>query len=312
MDTIDEMPGARLNFSTNRRGLLGAGLAAVGAATAKPALALSPQRALDLTDPRVALTTYVKLRGSTANETVFQSYEGDIFLVADGKVGIPLCGFQGIQKSLWRNDGKGGFRNADYDVGFYVDYHTREILREWRNPVTGRTVEVFHYRGGPTGGHFGQGAQAKDVYGDAKGRWSVVGDHIWHTSANWGERPNPMLPHDWPLASSGETLLGSMSISFAGRVSEVADPAVAMAPGWQTWTNTTAWMPWMEMGQRPGFNLWRWIGAKGIDPRAIDPALVAAAESVWPGYVHGDAIWKEPTSGRTDYMRLKRGLPVTK
>ena len=296
----------------DRRGLLAAGFAA-GGALALPAEAAAPvRRTLDLADPQTAVTSYVKLRGSIADETVFQPYEGDIFLIADGMVGIPLCGFRGIQKSIWRSDGKGGHSNADYDVGFYVDYRTREILHEWANPVTGRTVEVFHYRGGPSGGHFRVGAQGGDVYGDAQGRWSMIGDHIWHTSSNWGERPNPMTPAEWPLASSGETLLGSMSLSFAGRVGEVTDPAVAMAPAWQMWTNCTAWMPWMEMGQRPGFNLWRWIGAKGADPATIDPLLVAAVEGVWPGYVRRDAIWQEPTAGRVDYMRLKRGLPVTR
>lgn len=299
--------------SLGRRDLLLGGAALAGGTMVFPGAAGAKNpTALQLSDSRVSLTSYVKLRGSVADETVFQPYEGDIFLVADGKVGIPLCGFRGIQKSQWRRDGQGGFTNADYDVGFYVDYHSREILHDWVNPVTGRTVEVYHYRGGPSGGHFRAGSQGGDVYGDAKGRWSMIGDHIWHTSANWGERPNPMSPAEWPLASSGETLLGSMSLSFAGRVSEVADPAVSMAPAYQIWTNTTAWMPWMEMGQRPGFNLWRWIGAKGADRTAIDPALVRAVEAVWPGYVHDDAIWKEPTAGRVDYMRLKRGLPITR
>jgi hypothetical protein len=304
-----------LDAQIERRRLLGAGFgttAAMMLPVSGDAAPIPRYHTLDLSDPQVAVASYVKLRGSTADETVFQPYEGDIFFVADGKVGIPLCGFRGIQKSVWRSDGKGGHSNAHYDVGFYVDYHTREILRHWDNPVTGSRVEVYHYRGGPTGGHFRVGAQGGDIYGDAQGRWSIIGDHIWHTSSNWGERPNPMSPAEFPLSSSGETLLGSMSISFAGRVSEVADPAIHMARGWQTWTNTTAWMPWMEMGQRPGFNFWRWIGAKGADPRSIDPALIAAAESVWPGYVHGDTIWKEPTSGRTDYMRLKRGLPLTR
>jgi hypothetical protein len=269
------------------------------------------RKTLDLTDPRIALASYLKLRGSTDDETVFQPYEGDIFLVADGKPGVALCGFKGLQKSHWRRQPDGSHVNQDFDVGFYVDYLSRATLRTWRNPLTGSEVEVFHYRGGPSGGRFTIGHSAGDVYGDLVGRWTALGDQIWHTASSWGERPNPLQPSEWPRASSGKTLLGSMSLSFAGRLDEVASGSVHQARTLQIWTNTTSWMPWMEMGQRPGFNLWRWIGAKGTPARELDPALVAEVEGICPGYVSRDTVWSQPTSGRNDYMRLKRGLPLT-
>jgi hypothetical protein len=257
------------------------------------------------------LQAYLKLRGSIADETVLSPYEGDIFLVADGQVGIPLCGFKGVQKSVWRRHADGTHTNEDYDLGFYGDYASRETLDTWNNPLTGKTVRVFHYRGGPTGGTFKVGVRANDAYSDVMGRWSVIGGQIWHTSASWGERPNPLHPADWPLASSGETLLGSMSMSFAGRIQEVADRSIRQVPALQLWTNTTSWMPWMEMGRRPGSNLWRWLGAKGTPAAAIDASLVAALEQVWPGYINHGESWTVPTSGRIDYMRLKSGLALT-
>jgi hypothetical protein len=297
-----------------RRDLLtvGPAVAANGVALASQALALPPVPRLDLRDPRVALQTYVRLRGSTADSTVFQSYSGDIFLIADGQVGIPLCGFVGIQKSIWRGDDRGGFTNSDYDLGFYVDYESRAILDRWRNPVTGDTVQVYHYRGGPSGARFAPDGPNTDVYGGVAGRWSLVGDQIWHTTASWGERPNPLTPEEWPKASSGKTVLGSMSLTFGGRLSDLTGPARHTPRSFQIWTNVTAWMPWMEMGQRSGFNFWRWVGAKGVARKELAPELVAAAEKVWPGFVERDAVWKQPTSGRLDYIRAKRGLEPTR
>jgi hypothetical protein len=294
-----------------RRRLLCATAGITGLTLALPARTKPIASALDLHDARIALRSYVKLRGSLADETVFQPYEGDILYIADGAVPIPLCGFMGLQKSWWRRTGPESFSNQDYDVGFYVDYQTREILDHWRNPITGKTVKVYHYRGGPSGGTHAVGLPDGDVYGGSAGRWSVCGEQLWHTASLWGERPNPLRPSDWPLASSGETLLGSMSLSFAGRLAEVADPAIDQVPALQIWTNTTGWMPWMEMGQRPGFNMWRWIGAKGTARAQLDPALVEAVERVAPGFVSRDTVWKTPTSGRIDYMRLTRGQPIT-
>jgi hypothetical protein len=262
-----------MKANADRRGFLRASVGLTGVALALPAGTAEITSALDLRDPKIALEAYVKLRGSTADETVFQPYEGDIFLMADGHAGQPLCGFNGVQKSVWRRDDKGGFSHTDYDLGFYVDYESREILKTWNNPLTGKTVEVFHYRGGPSGGRFAVGNPSTDVYGGPAGRWSKFGDQLWHTASSWGERPNPMSVKDWPLASSGERLFGSMSLSFAGRVSEVADPKIHRPQSLQLWTNATAFMPWMEMAQRPGGNLWRWIGAKGVPASKLPDGL---------------------------------------
>ncbi len=146
--------------NATRRHLLFAAAGLSGAALAAPRGSLPAGSRLDLSDPRIALESYVKLRGSTADETVFQPYGGDIFVAADGQLGVPLLGFRGLQKSVWRRGADGGWTNQDYDLGFYVDYQTRAILDLWRNPVTAREVRVFHYRGGPSGGRFALGAVA--------------------------------------------------------------------------------------------------------------------------------------------------------
>jgi hypothetical protein len=296
-----------------RRHLLFAAAGLSGVALAAPRGSVPAHPRLDLSDPRVALESYVKLRGSTVDETVYQPYGGDIFLTADGKLGVPLIGFWGLQKSHWRRAADGSWSNQDYDLGFYVDYRTRQILDRWRNPVTGREVKVYHYRGGPTGGRFAVGAEAegRDPYSNLEGRWTVAGNQVWYTTSVWGERPNPLKAGEFPEAWSGDTLRNSMSSTYAGRLEDLADPTVTQVPGLQVWSNTSSWMHWMEMGREPGYNHWRWIGAKGTALRDLDPALVAAAERAWPGYVTRDAGWKVPTAGGLDYLRLRRGLSVT-
>ena len=102
-----------------------------------------------------------------------------------------------------------------------------------------------------------------------------------------------------------------MSTTYAGQLAELADPAVRQVRGLQVWSNNSSWMHWMEMGRQPGCNHWRWIGAKGTAVRDLDPALVAASERAWPGYVTRDTAWKVPTSGGLDYLRQRRGLPLT-
>lgn len=306
-------------ITTNRRhllfaaaGLTGVALAAPrGAAAAGVATARGVRR-LDFSDPRTALESYVKLRGSTRDETVWQPYGGDIFAIRDGEVGIPLAGFWGLQKSRWKKTPDDAYVNEDYDLGFYVDYRTRKILERWTNPITGEDVQVYHYRGGPSGGRFAVGSTGhEDPYSRLDGRWNVVGDQVWYTSSVWGERPNTMPKDEFPEAWSGDKLRNSMSTTYVGSLAALADPNVHQVPGPQVWSNTSSWQAWMRMGARPGYSQWRWVGAKGAAVRDLDPALAEACERAWPGYVTKDAGWKTPTAGTPDYMRLKRGLPVT-
>ena len=184
--------------------------------------------------------------------------------------------------STARRSADGSWINQDYDLGFYVDYQTRAVLDRWRNPVTAREAKVFHYRGGPSSGHFALGAVAGvgDPYSNLDGRWTVAGRQVWYTASVWGERPNPLQPGEFPEAWSGDTLRNSMSSTYSGALMELADPAVSQVSGLQVWSNTSSWMHWMEMGQRPGYNHWRWVGAKGTAVRDLEPALVAAVERV--------------------------------
>ena len=298
--------------TTSRRHLLFAAAGLSGATLAAPRGTPPAGGRLDLADPRIAVESYVKLRGSTRDETVFQPYGGDIFAIADGAVGIPLLGFWGLQKTRWRRAGEGAWTNQDYDLGFYVDYATREILKRWRNPLTGEEIDVHHYRGGPSGGRFAPGeTRSTDPYGHLGGRWSTVGDQVWYTVSTWGERPNPLPREEFPESWVGATLRNSMTTTYAGSLAALADPRVHQVRGLQVWSNTSSWQPWMRMGARPGQAQWRWIGAKGAPAGELDPRLVAACEAAWPGYVTRDAGWKMPTSGGLDYLRARRGLPPT-
>ncbi len=283
--------------NSTRRHLLFAAAGPSGVTLSAPRGSLPTGSRLNLSDPRVALECYVKLRGSMVDATVFQPYGGDIFLAADGRLGVPLLGFWGLQKSVWRRGADGSWTNQDYDLGFYVDYQTRASLDRWRNPVTGREVKAYHYRGGPSGGRFALGA--------------VAGRQVWYSASVWGERSNPLQAGEFPEAWLGDTLRNSMSSTYSGPLAELADPAVNQVSGLQVWSNTSSWMHWMEMGQRPGYNHWRWIGAKGTAVGDLEPAQVASVERAWPGDVTRHAAWKTPTSGGLDYLRLRRGLALT-
>ena len=180
----------------------------------------------------------------------------------------------------------------------------------WRNPVTGETVEVIPYISGPSGGHFRPGVKADDPYGHGQGRWGRAGDHIWQTGSTVLSWDNPLSPTLHPKAWSGARVRTSMSTTYSGHLSDVADPAISAAPAALVWNDILSPSPWMRMGRRDVICDWRMIGAKATDKATLNPALVAEVETVVPGYISADTVWSGPSGGWTQYLaRYPEGEP---
>lgn len=285
-------------------------LASAGGLTLSTAAASSAQaqtRPLDLTDPATALEAFVKLRGSTADETVYQVYGGNIFQAIEGEVPKPILGFWGLQKANWRSDGDGGYLSTDYDLGLYVDHESREIIDVWKNPLTGKNIEVMHYRSGPTESTHSLKDEDGSDYGSFRDGWQITGDHVSNEFTSWSDSKNLLQPDEYPLGSTGERFRISHSWTLMGRMSELSDPTLTKAPCSYVWTFVSPWTPWMEMAQRPGQVVWRWIGHKVMSRSDIPQDLIAGVEKVWPGYVDDERPWEEQSSGWNQYKWMKDG-----
>lgn len=297
------------NAINRRTVLLTSGAGLTGAAV-RPTLVNAANTKLDLSDPAMGLEAFVKLRGSTAHETVYQVYSGNIFQAVNGQVPRPIIGFWGLQKTLWRPDGKGGYHSTDFDLGLYVDPESGEVLDTWDNHLTGTSNEVMHYRSGPAEGHASLAAEnAKtERYTDL---WQITGDSVSHESTTASDRKNLLQPDEYPLGSTGERFLTSQSYTLMGRMSELADPSANKVPCSYLWSFIAPWPPWMEMGRREDFVVWRWVGHKVMSEADIPANLIAAVENVWPGYTTEDRPWEEPSSGWNQYQWKKDGHTPT-
>lgn len=307
------MDNANAQTLTRRNALAGAGGLTLSAATASASQAQTqPQSpSSDLSDPATGLEAYVKLRGSTADEAVYQVYSGNIFQAVHGEVPRPVIGFWGLQKSNWRPDGAGGYLNTDYDLGLYVDPDSREVLGTWDNHLTGKSNDVMHYRSGPSEGVHSVGAEGGGVYGTFTDNWHVTGDQVVHETTTWSDRKNLLQPDAYPLGSTGERFRTSMSYSLMGRKSELLDPTISKAPCSYIWSFIAPWPPWMEMGQRDDFVVWRWVGHKLMSRSEIPQDLIDGVEAVWPGYVDDTRPWEEGSSGWNQYKWKKDGHTPT-
>lgn len=313
--------------------LLGAALAAspVGMASAvaapsstrgAPSPLVPASGPLSLT-PAEALRVFRKL---TCSETdgleVTIHYSGVTFAVDQQGVTTPLYGMSGISPSRTFMQPDGSVRFLANEVGLFTDLASGEVLESWRNPLTGRTLDVWHLRNGPlnfaidpsrplsTGGW----RLLRDVAGAAKEfqlPLVVQGDQLLMPLDAQASRRNPLKPEDWPLESTGDRLVYSEHNTWSADANEVLLRDVATPRITAAWHSHKPWRPWMLMGRTPGF-IYNHLMARKIDSLDEVPAPVRAyALKHFSAFLSAPEKWSgEYVDDWSHFMRMRRPVPV--
>ena len=291
-----------------RRSLVAAGLAAPALA----AMGRRPSRAsVDLFDPEGGHRANVKLRGSLGNEWVWRHYWGETYAALPGEPPTPLFKFEGAIKTQWTDNGDGTHTELLYDMSGNVDWDTGELLTRFENPITGKTNDVMHTWDGPnrtTYSKFGP------IYPWTNERptepvvlpWKIVGDSVWLTDRGNFERPHPLDPEEWPLASSGKTTISMINVTLSGLLADIEDDSRLSVPHNMTWTTMRSWLPWLLLGQRPGLMLTIGKGRKLQGPEALPPSMRDIIDALQPNFISDDAPWTEATNSWTRYMNERQ------
>lgn len=198
--------------------------------------------------PEEAQRSYLRLVYSGADDEVIWSILG----VKYGRLGNELT-------ELWNTNTfgfsrisypeEGGYRVDTLEVVFYTELLSGERLETWQNPYTSSEVEVivpapvavtsFHSEVGPSertargGIRIAESVQApRTIGGDT---WVQVEKRVTVTPEQ----------ADAPVFSSTEF------IDYRGRTDELESDAPRVAATLQL-EIVSDWLPWMEMGDRPG------------------------------------------------------------
>jgi Protein of unknown function (DUF1838) len=233
-------------------------LAAVALATSalavqkkKTAVAPPPPK-LDLSKPEDVVTANRKLHSSTTDgKPVIYDFWGKTYSRVPGERDRLLFTWHAMNirasKSVVDEKGQKGYRMVSREVVFYQDPATGEVLRKWKNPWTGKEVEVLHVANDPVN-------QAPMFPMSARGpaTWAGVSKNGQGTLAF--EVP---LFYKNPLAGEYQENVGGYyhateMFLFYYRDEELLDPKLDTINVQVGWTRLSSWLPWMEMAGRAG------------------------------------------------------------
>lgn len=260
-------------MSLNRRALL-LGLAATGLP--------GGGRAADLTDPDELLLAFMRLAGSLDDRLVIWWMDGMRYGVVDAHATLLFGMKVGMFHRFFRQP-DGRFAVAMFELTYYTDLDTGELLEEFHNPYTGATNRARHVRLGPEIRHqTGAGIARPDnpmvkAYHSALGPALIRGDDVWiplDVEATI-EFPQPTAP----------SIVLNHYTTVHGRLSDALNPALDSAACELNFQNVLKWEPFMRMGDHPGHMMSRAAGRKLESVDELPADYLAMAERVHGRYI---------------------------
>ena len=252
------------------------------AAALLPKAGPASDRSVQLDSPARLLEAYQRLSGSLDDRLVIWWMSGTRYGVVDAK-SRALYGMEVGMFHHWYRQDDGGFKAAFFELTYYSNPVTGELLREFQNPYTGKTNTVRHVRLGPeiriltTEGLRSPDNPMVKNYRSSLGPAVVNGNSVWvPTSVEATIKfPKPTAPE----------ILLNIYTTVQGNLDDALNEALVSAPCSFEFHNVLKWEPWMQMGDHPGHMMSTASGRKLESVNELPERYRAMAEEVHGKYI---------------------------
>ncbi len=265
----------------------GAGLMASGL-SGPPALA-KDEWTLDLDSAEDNCKALLKLQCDISGADSFGGFAGNVWAWVPGEGNFHVFNTYGIGAShVEYMPAERAWRFYHREALLYLDPQTNEILDSWYNPFTQRRVEALHIINEHVNRYYkldGKGFSFPRPY-------EIHGDNLVFRVSFYRLEDNVMPRKDYPLHSQSDKYQTTELWGMIGRLSEVMDPDVTSASCVTSWSRIAGWLPFMEMGNRPGQMVYHSHAYKMMDGPAELPANIRAFfEKDRPEYFESPREW---------------------
>jgi hypothetical protein len=235
-----------------------------------------------LTDPSRLLEAYQRLSGSFDDRLIIWWMSGTRYGVVDAQ-STALFGMEVGMFHRWYRQTDGSFKAAFFELTYYTDLETGELLNEFANPYTGKKDKVRHVRLGPeirtltTAGLISPDNPMVHDYRSSLGPAVTSADRVWIPTSVEAtiEFPKPAAP----------TILLNIYTTVQGNLADAFNQKLISAPCTVEFHNILKWEPWMQMGDHPGHMMSTASGRKLESPDELPANYIAMAREVHTKYI---------------------------
>lgn len=205
-----------------------------------------------------------KIRCSLVDGEMTTSYwEGSVFSRVEGEKDKLIFKIMGINNNRCvasKNDkDELGFSSVSREIMLYLDPVTGTVLRTWKNPWTNEEVEVLHVANDPV--------NDKGDYGYTKtGEINKIKFKQIPSDKNLMMSYEIPLYYPNPLAGDYQSYVGNHYhaielFNYFVSKADLTSTANSIYPNF-AWARVSQWLPWMNMGSRPGLLIFNTQGLK--------------------------------------------------
>lgn len=260
-------------------------LLATAAIACLPAVTSAQGRQLNPDDPNDGIEIMRKLQcGEGDGKPAFYRWTGHVYSRVPGERDRHLFNIEGMNvrqcQSLADPKRGKGYRLVSRELMIYLDPATGEVVRQWKNPWTGDTVDLFHVANDPVNSRpsfaLSEDGKPYQLKAQAMGEWLLLPLEV------------PLFYKN-PLGGEYQDHVGNhyhaMEIfDFAMRRSEALNPRTRSIHGTVSWVRLSDWLPWMKMGSRPGSMVHNAVGTKVRSYDELPKVLRDEIAANYPAY----------------------------
>ncbi|WP_159972396.1 DUF1838 family protein [Pseudomonas sp. 8Z] len=246
---------------------------------------------LNLAQPADALLALRKVHGSLHDsQAVTFHWSGQVWSRIEGERDRLLFKVEGMnvrQCGTLHDAERGtGFRLVSRELMLYLDPTSGQPLQTWHNPWIGREVSVMHVANDPVN-------LPPFFERDAQGRpfpfaFREQGERVFAPSEIPLFYPNP-LAGDYP-EYVGNHYHAMEIFDFVADRATLLDRSQASANAALAWVRIAPWLPFMQMGSRPGLMVFNAMGQSVAGVDALPMVLRDAITRDYPEYANPPAL----------------------
>lgn len=274
----------------NRRDFIGAGITAGMTGVSSDTAMAKPSTGYNLAEPVDLLHCHVKLRGSLDERMVIWWLKATQYAVVD-TVLTPLYRLHNASFQKFGRLADDHFGITMLELAYFTDVDTGEVLRDWRNPFTGKTGQVPPELFGPNRVSLNtDGLQPPEFFPfgtlSFEGRLGpgyTDGEDIW-------VREDTIVRMESKDPAYGNYIYNEL-VTYSGRMADVNNPAMASAAARITYSTTSNWRPWMQPGDTPGHIMAEGFGKKVRSVDALPATYLAMAREHHPEVLADPERW---------------------
>lgn len=248
----------------------------------------------------------MRMRAANDGREVFANWWVTVFAVVPGERPREIMKLEGYNVGRFAKKPDGSAEFISREVAYYKDPKSGDILKEWVNPFTNEKNSVIAVLNDPVNSRY-----AAPKAGEA-GRYPFMtsGDDVFLRLDVPLAYPNALQPAEYPAESTGPTYFASEHFTFFAKTADLRNTGLASVPLTYAWARTGPWLPWMKMGQRPGYLMYSGHGRKYASFSELPADIQAHTRANHPLYLKAPDGYVTPNE--TSWSYYKKQFPPQK